>query len=96
VSVSNEELTERIVFQAQQYQMAPEEFAKRIQEAGQLGAVFADVRRSKALISAVRAATVTDSSGAEVDLADLLGEDGAEAATDEAAAAEKEHATSSS
>ena len=43
------ELTERIVFQAQQYQMPPEEFVKRIQEAGQLGAIYADVRRSKAL-----------------------------------------------
>jgi trigger factor len=102
VSVSNEELTERIVFQAQQYQMAPEEFAKRIQEAGQLGAVFADVRRSKALISAVRAATVTDSSGAEVDLADLLGEDGdtdaddTEASAEQTTAEDKEPAASSS
>jgi trigger factor len=74
-SVSEEELTERIVFQAQQYQMQPEEFVRRIQEAGQLGAVFSDVRRSKALISAVRAATVTDASGSEVDMSDLLGTD---------------------
>ena len=58
------ELTERIVFQAQQYQMPPEEFVRRIQEAGQLGAIYSDVRRSKALIAAVRAATVTDASGA--------------------------------
>ena len=64
VSVSDEELTERIVFQAQQYQMPPEEFVRRVQEAGQLGAIFSDVRRSKALISAVGAATVTDASGA--------------------------------
>ena len=74
-TVSEQELTERIVFQAQQYQMQPEEFVQRIQEAGQLGAVYSDVRRSKALIAAVRAATVTDPSGSEVDMSDLLGED---------------------
>ena len=51
VSVSDQELTERIVFQAQQYQMPPEEFVRRIQEAGQLGAIYADVRRSKALLA---------------------------------------------
>jgi trigger factor len=79
-TVSEQELTERIVFQAQQYQMQPEEFVRRIQEAGQLGAVYSDVRRSKALIAAVRAATVTDASGSEVDMSELLGEDEPEAA----------------
>jgi trigger factor len=96
VSVSDEELTERIVFQAQQYQMPPEEFVRRVQEAGQLGAIFSDVRRSKALISAVGAATVTDASGHPVDLSDLLGPEGvdeaetvpaAEAADDDVAGA---------
>ena len=76
VSVSEQELTERIVFQAQQYQMPPEEFVRRIQEAGQLGAIYSDVRRSKALIAAVAAATVTDESGAAVDLSDLIGDAG--------------------
>jgi trigger factor len=75
VSVNDQELTERIVYQAQQYQMPPEEFVRRIQEAGQLGAIYADVRRSKALIAAVRAATVTDASGNALDLSDLLGPD---------------------
>ncbi len=74
-TVSEEELTERIVFQAQQYQMQPEEFVRRIQEAGQLGAVYSDVRRSKALFAAVRAATVSDASGSVVDMSDLLGAD---------------------
>jgi trigger factor len=73
VSVSDQELTERILFQAQQYQMQPEEFVRRVQEAGQLGAIYQEVRRGKALIAAVRAATVTDSSGAPVDLSDLFG-----------------------
>ena len=76
VSVDDQELTERILYQAQQYQMPPEEFVRRIQEAGQLGAIYQDVRRSKALIAAVGAATVTDASGAPVDLSDLLGRAG--------------------
>jgi trigger factor len=75
VTVNDQELTERIIFQAQQYQMPPEEFVRRIQEAGQLGAIYSDVRRSKALIAAVREATVVDPSGAQVDVAELLGDD---------------------
>ncbi|WP_214402467.1 trigger factor [Pseudonocardia lacus] len=82
ISVNDQELTERIIFQAQQYQMPPEEFVQRIQQAGQLGAIYADVRRSKALIEAVRAATVTDAAGEPVDLSDLLGEDADEEAPD--------------
>jgi len=76
VAVSEQELTERIVHQAQQYKMQPEEFVRRVQEAGQLGAIYSDLRRSKALISAVRSATLTDTTGAPVDLSDLLGRDG--------------------
>jgi trigger factor len=72
VSVTNQELTEWIITQAQQYQVPPEELARRFQEAGQLGAVFADIRRSKALIAAVGAATVTDAAGAAVDLSELI------------------------
>jgi trigger factor len=75
VTVNDQELTERIIFQAQQYQLPPEEFVRRIQEAGQLGAIYSDVRRSKALIAAVRAATVTDSAGEPVDVSELLGDD---------------------
>lgn len=88
VTVDDQELTERIVYQAQQYQMPPEEFVQRIQQAGQLGAIYADVRRSKALIAAVRAATITDTSGAEVDLSDLLGEDQSADTADSADSAE--------
>jgi trigger factor len=75
VTVNDQELTERIIFQAQQYQMPPEEFVRRIQEAGQLGSIYSDVRRSKALIEAVRAVTVTDSAGEPVDVSELLGDD---------------------
>ncbi|MBW0106036.1 trigger factor [Pseudonocardia sp. KRD291] len=85
VSVGDQELTERIMYQAQQYGMAPEQFVQQIQQAGQLGAIYQDVRRSKALITAVRAATVTLPSGDVVDLSDLLGSDDEVEVTDPAA-----------
>jgi trigger factor len=77
VGVSDMELTQQIVSQAQRFGIAPEEFLQRTQQAGQLGAVYADVRRGKALAGVVRQATVTDEAGAEVDLSEFLGGDDA-------------------
>ncbi len=71
--VGQEELTERILFQAQRYGMAPEQFIQQVQQAGQLGAVFADVRRGKALAGVVGKVTVTDSAGNTVDTAEMFG-----------------------
>ncbi|NEW51133.1 trigger factor [Nocardia cyriacigeorgica] len=78
--VGQEELTERILFQAQRYGMSPEQFIQQVQQAGQLGAVFADVRRGKALAGVVGQATVTDSDGNAVDTTEMFGgpEDSAE------------------
>ena len=73
VQVGQDELTERILFQAQRYGMAPEQFIQQISQANQLGAVFADVRRGKALASVVGAATVTDTEGNTVDTTELFG-----------------------
>ncbi|NKS64212.1 trigger factor [Rhodococcus hoagii] len=81
-TVGQEELTERILFQAQRYGMAPEQFIQQIQQANQLGAVFADVRRGKALAGVVDAATVTDTAGETIDTAEMFGT--AEPAADEA------------
>ncbi|MBP2366616.1 trigger factor [Pseudonocardia parietis] len=75
ISVNDQELTERILYQAQQYGMAPEQFVQQIQQAGQIPAIYQDVRRSKALIDAVRAVSVTLPNGDPVDLSDLLGSD---------------------
>ncbi|GAA5152145.1 trigger factor [Pseudonocardia eucalypti] len=72
VQVTESELIEQIVAQSQRFGMSPEEFVQRAQQAGQLGAVEADVRRGKALDSVVRQVKVTDSSGAEVDLSEFL------------------------
>ncbi|MFP5022189.1 trigger factor [Pseudonocardia phyllosphaerae] len=87
VTVGDQELTERILYQAQQYGMAPEQFVQQIQQAGQLGVIYQDVRRSKALIEAVRAATVTLPGGEVLDLSELLGDDD-EAAAEEVAEAD--------
>jgi trigger factor len=83
VQVDNNELTERIVYQAQRFGISPEEYVQRAEQSGQLGAIYADVRRGKALATVVRKATVTDASGNPVDLADLFGSDD-EDAQDEA------------
>ncbi|MFC7342236.1 trigger factor [Saccharopolyspora griseoalba] len=73
VQVSDEELTQRIIYQAQQYGMSPDQFVQQAQEAGQIGAMYADVRRSKSLFSVVRQATVSDASGNSLDMDELFG-----------------------
>lgn len=73
IGVNDAELTERIIYQAQRFGISPDEYVKRAQESGQLAAIFADVRRGKALASVVRRATVTDADGAAVDLDELFG-----------------------
>ncbi|WP_026343252.1 trigger factor [Nocardia sp. BMG111209] len=71
--VGQQELTERILFQAQRYGLSPEQFLQQVQQAGQLGAIFADVRRGKALAGVVGQATVTDSEGNTVDTEEMFG-----------------------
>lgn len=76
VSVSDAELTEYIVRQAQRYNMAPQEFADQIVQAGNIGALVADVRRNKALATVLEGANVTDQSGNKVDLSALATPEG--------------------
>lgn len=73
VQPGNNELMERIMYQAQQAGVKPEEYIQQAQQSGQLGAIYADVRRGKALATVLRKATVTDTSGNEVDLSEVLG-----------------------
>ena len=72
-SVNENELSERIMYQAQRFGISPDEYVQRAQQSGQLGAIYADVRRGKALASVVRQATVTDESGNAVDMDALFG-----------------------
>lgn len=85
--VGQQELTERILFQAQRYGMSPDQFIQQVQQAGQLGAVFADVRRGKALAGVVNQVKVVDTAGNAVDTAEMFGapEDSAEAEVEAAA-----------
>ena len=73
VGVSQEEFTERIIYNAQRFGVSPDDYFKRLQEGNQLGAVIADVRRGKALANAVQQVTVTDASGNVLDVAALFG-----------------------
>ncbi|WP_019855092.1 trigger factor [Actinopolyspora mortivallis] len=73
ISVSDNELTERIIYQAQQSGISPDQFIQQVQQSGQLGRIYSDIRRSKALFSVVRQATVTDSEGNTLDMDELLG-----------------------
>ena len=84
VQVDQQELMERIFMQAQRFGISPEEYIQQAQQANQLGAIFADVRRGKALATVVQAATITGPDGEPVDLSELFGpatpEDGETAA----------------
>jgi trigger factor len=71
VEVGEAELTEYLVRQAGRYNMAPQEFANQLVEAGNLPALMADVRRNKALAAVLQEAKITDESGRAVDLSAL-------------------------
>lgn len=82
--VSEAELTERIMYQAQRFGISPDEYVQRAQQSGQLGAIYSDVRRGKALATVVRRTSVTNESGNPVDLEALFGSEESQAG-DEAA-----------
>ncbi|MCS4490690.1 MULTISPECIES: trigger factor [unclassified Corynebacterium] len=71
--VSQSELTDHILFTAQAYGMDPNQFVQSLQQAGQIGALFADVKRGKALAAAICRVTVTDDSGASINPEDYFG-----------------------
>ena len=76
VTVGQQELIEYLVMTRPQYGMEPDEFAKAVDEAGQIPAMVAEVARRKALAVVLEKATVVDADGNEVDLNELFnGED---------------------
>ncbi len=85
VSVTQPELIEYLVLSAQQYGMAPDAFAKAVDESGQVQGMVAEVARRKALAVVLEQAVVTDASGNVVDLEALRAVDDAagEVETDE-------------
>jgi trigger factor len=86
VQVDQQELMERIFMQAQRFGISPEEYIQQAQQANQLGAIFADVRRGKALATVVQAATILGPDGEAVDMSELFGPAAPEDADAEAAA----------
>ncbi|MGZ4750220.1 MAG: trigger factor [Oryzihumus sp.] len=71
VSVGQPELIEYLVMSASQYGMDPNEFAKAVDEAGQIPAMVAEVARRKALATVLEKAAVKDTAGNDVDINEL-------------------------
>ncbi|MBT0568303.1 trigger factor [Williamsia sp. CHRR-6] len=71
--VSQDELTQQILFQAQRYGMAPQDFIGQLQQAGQVGSIYADVRRNKALAGVIGLVSATDTAGATIDTTEFFG-----------------------
>ena len=92
--VSQQELTDHILFTAQSYGMDPNQFVAQLQQSGQIANLFSDVRRGKALAAAIARTTVTDSEGNSVDPNEYFGEIEEEAG--EAESAEPAESTDSS
>ncbi|MGP9723784.1 trigger factor [Corynebacterium sp. AOP40-9SA-29] len=85
--VSQQELTDHILFTAQRYGMDPNQFVMQLQQSGQIANLFADVRRGKALAINICKVTVADDKGTSIDPKDYFGE---EADLNESADAEAE------
>ncbi|RSZ63138.1 trigger factor [Corynebacterium hylobatis] len=86
--VSQQELTDHILFTAQSYGMDPNQFIGQLQQSGQIANLFADVRRGKALAAAICRVSVKDEAGNEIDPAQYFGEEEEPAAEAETAEAE--------
>ena len=71
VSVAQAELIQYLVMSAQQYGMEAEEFAKTVDEGGQIPAMVAEVARRKALAAVLEKADIVDTAGTKIDLDEL-------------------------
>lgn len=72
--VEQEELLNSLIQQAQMYGMDPNQFVQMAVQSGQLESFAGDMRRSKALLSALRLAKVVDADGNELDVVSVIGE----------------------
>jgi trigger factor len=68
LEVSQPELIEALLRRSQQSGMDPQEYADQLQRSGQLGSLWAEVRRGKALALVLTSSTIVDASGNAVDL----------------------------
>ena len=72
VQVNDAELSEWLVNEAQRYNMAPDQFANELVQAGQIQGAIAEVRRVKALSLVLEQVAVVDMNGNKIDLASVL------------------------
>lgn len=82
--VSPAEVSDHMMFTAQAYGMDPNQFMQQVMQSGQLGTLYADVRRGKALAAAICDVKVMDKNGDSVDASEYFGEE-EESETDESA-----------
>lgn len=75
VGVTQDELAQFLLTNAQQYGVDPNEFVNAAAQTGQIPAFAGEVARDKALAAALRQVSVKDSSGAELDLSEYIGSD---------------------
>ncbi|AZM53241.1 trigger factor [Streptomyces sp. WAC 01529] len=92
LNVNQEELTEHLMRRAQSSGMSPDQFAQAVVEGGQVPMLVGEVARGKALAVVVEAATVKDTKGEVIDLADDEEDESAEATAESASAEEKTEA----
>lgn len=78
IGVEQAELIDYIITMSSQYGMDPNQFAQMLDGSGQAGMLVGEVRRSKALASALEKAEVKDSEGKVVDLSKYLNPAGEE------------------
>ncbi|EPD69292.1 trigger factor [Corynebacterium pyruviciproducens ATCC BAA-1742] len=73
--VTQQEIHEHIMFTAQRYGMNPQQFLQQIQQTGQTYNLVSDVRRGKALATAICRVSVKDDAGNTVDPEEYFGEE---------------------
>jgi trigger factor len=71
ITVDQQELTRHLIQRAAGTGLTPDQFAQQIVQAGQANMLVAEVVRAKALALVLKGAKITDTAGAEVDLAAL-------------------------
>ncbi|MFV0457745.1 MAG: trigger factor [Actinomycetales bacterium] len=72
ISVDQQELIEYLVQQAQMYGVSPQDFAGQVSEAGQMPAMFGEIRRRKALAEVLEEAAIVDADGNSITIDELL------------------------
>lgn len=79
VEVGQNELIEYLIMQAQQYNMDPNQFAQLLDQQGQVPAIMSEVARRKALAAVLDKAKIVDTDGNEIDIDDLVPNEGEDA-----------------